>query len=67
MTDLKSNQRVKRLRQNRQQDGLIETNVWIPETVRTAIAKAVEKGEYPSRRVAITRTLEDKFLVKTAT
>lgn len=67
MTDVKSHQRVRRLRRNRQQDGLKETNVWIPETVRTAIEQAVKKGEYPSRRVAITQALEKEFLAKTST
>lgn len=67
MTDVKSHQRVRRLRRNRQQDGLKETNVWLPETVRTAIEQAVIKGEYPSRRVAITQALERQFLAKTTT
>jgi len=62
MTDVKSHQRVRRLRRNRQQDGLKETNVWLPEKVRDAIEQAVKKGEYPSRRVAITQALERQFL-----
>lgn len=62
MTDVKSKQRVARLRRTRRERGLQETNVWIPEAVRSAIDQAVGAGKFPSRRVAITDALEKAFL-----
>jgi hypothetical protein len=64
MTDIKSQRRVERLRRNRRERGLKETNVWLPESVRLAIEEAVTSGQYPSRRVAITTALEQQFLAK---
>jgi hypothetical protein len=64
MSDLKSQERVKRLRKTRAKGGLTETNVWIPQVVRTAIEQAVQQGQYPSKRVAITSALEKQFLSK---
>jgi hypothetical protein len=65
MADEKSHQRVKKLRKTRRERGLTETNVWLPESVRVAIERAVADGLYPSRRVAISTALEEKFLAKT--
>lgn len=67
MPDVKSHARVRNLRQNRKQRGLVETNVWIPESVRTAIDQLVAERKYPSRRVAITSALEKEFMAKSDT
>jgi hypothetical protein len=67
MQDVKSHARVQRFRKTRRERGLIETNVWIPESVREVIDQLVADGEYPSRRVAITQALEHKFTAKTDT
>lgn len=67
MADQKSHDRVKRLRQTRRQEGFTETNIWLPESVRNAIASKVASGQFPSQRVAITHALEKEFLAKSGT
>jgi hypothetical protein len=67
MTDTKSHARVQRFRKTRRERGLVETNVWIPESVRQVIEQLVSEGKYPSRRVAITHALEKEFTAKSDT
>lgn len=62
MTDHKNRNRVAKLRQERRSKGLCETNVWLPQIVRAAIDQAVQSGEFPSRRIAITHALERVFV-----
>ncbi len=67
MTDIQSRVRVQRFRKTRRERGLVETNVWIPESVRRVIEQLVSEGKYPSRRVAITSALEKEFTAKSDT
>jgi hypothetical protein len=64
MPDEKTRSRVKRLRRSRRARGECETNVWLPAETRLAIDRAVNAGEYPSRRLAIAHALEKVFLTK---
>jgi hypothetical protein len=61
MPDPLSRQRVQRLRQARKEQGFRETNVWLTKEVDQKIEDAVAKGQFPSRRVAITHALATFF------
>jgi len=61
MPNMASQARVKRLREQRKASGEVETNVWVPAHLRTAIDQAVEAGKFPNRRLAIVHALEVAF------
>lgn len=61
MPDVRSQARVKRLRESRRASGEVETNVWLPAAVREAIDAAVKAGRFPNRRTAIVHALQSTF------
>ena len=61
MPNMASQARVKRLREQRKASGEVETNVWVPAKLRSAIDRAVEAGKFPNRRLAIVHALEATF------
>lgn len=59
--DTGNHNRVKKMRETRKKQGLIETNVWLPSEVRQAIDQKVTEGEFPTRRMAIIYALEKVY------
>jgi Arc/MetJ-type ribon-helix-helix transcriptional regulator len=62
MADFGGPQRVKKLRERRAAEGMVETNISIPKDLREIIDRKVASGAYESRRWAIIEALKLVFL-----